>query len=299
MSRLELWSCAHGGIEDPEAEALELDRYHNWGSFMRGDVPLISLKPGPRYPSWPYGDRLMIANEPNNQQQDGYCGRGWEAGQRAAQLARMVPQGVSNAIAGNFFCGDLNKVTVNGDATCYTGNKDTRSAGRTYWQKFKDGWQWDLDDDDDANPLMWGLHWYERATPPAFDWPRCCQVLSEFVEWASPVPVAITEFGVEEWGWDYARGAAFMEKAVTWCAENDVAVFAWCQWPSRWAKAGLWRSNALTPLGRHYRDLGRMIRAGEPPEPDEPHLETVELMSDSSWIIDGYQYDVRVTRRRL
>ena len=294
---MEFWSCAHGGISEAEAVALELDRYHNWGSFGQKDVPLISLKPSPRYPSWPYGDRIMFANEPNNEQQDGYCGRGWDAGERAGELARGIPQGVENAIIGNFFCGDVNKVWCGDSASCYNGNRDTNSGGPTYWEDFKDGWLYSVG----VDPLMWGVHWYERSTPPKFDWPRCRDVLAEFVEWASPVPVAITEFGVEEWGWDYKKGAAFLQQAIVWCAEHDVAVFSWCQWPSRWAKAGLWRSNALTPLGRHYRDLGRFVRAtepAEPPEPSEPQPSEWELVKSVEFPVSETQETYRVTVER-
>lgn len=294
-------TCADNGVSGPERVALGVES-HNWGSWSPHDIPLISLKPGAREPT-NWAQMLMIGNEPQNpdlKAGDGYCGRAWEAGVKAAALV-IGRAHASDVVAGNFFAGSLNKARCGPSASCYTGDANTKSAGPEYWNEFRDGWFWRWNDV--INPGWWGIHWYERDKPPKFDWPRCRDVLAEFVEWAHPVPVAITEFGIEEWGWEYTKGRDFMDKAVDWCANNGVDIFTWCQWPSRWATAGLWRSNKLTPLGVHYRDLVQRYR-NAPPEPEEPEP---SLPNSDKWqLVSRHEFEVppedelyRVTVERL
>jgi len=309
---VELWTCAHGGMSKAVVEALGLDGWHNWGWWpavpQDGErcVPLASLRWNELPSNWPESLMAMIGNEPTNPTKDGdgYLGRARAAGYHAGGLAQLVGMESGQdadhlplTIAGNFWAGDLSKQP----GTCYDGTPETRDAGPEYWNEYFTGWQSNYPDFD-----AWGIHYYTRSKPANFDLARCISILEEYHAWHGG-DVYLTELGVEEYRFDVDACCDFLDKLVNWAMTKPwMRAICWCQWPEMGSDARLalpdWRGPNLTPLGRHYRDLGRMIRATEPvepPEPSEPHLETVELMSDSSWILDGYQYDVRVTRRRL
>ncbi len=320
---LELWTCAHGGLIQQEVDVLELDRWHNWGSWQGvppgpGRIPLASLRLNELPSNWPKGAGLvMVGNEPQNpgRDGDGYLGRARAAGYHAANLGQLIAMESGQdgdhfplLVAGNFWAGDLTRQR----GTCYDGTPQTKDAGIEYWNEYFTGWHSNYSDFD-----AWGIHYYTRGKPPVFDADRCIRILQEYHDWHGG-DVYLTELGMEAYRFakdddehesDLAACKAFLDKLIHWAMTKPwMRAICWCQWPHRGSDARLvtddWRRE-LTPLGRHYRDLGRFIRASEtPPATDPPDEEdkpvTWELLSRHEFEVPPTDELYRVTvERRL